>query len=129
MSKPKFTQGPWEYGGPVKRESLLRELTAGIGPNGLSEEVYEIGMAGESFPPGICVVNDHYDANTDTRTPAEDNARLIAQAPAMYEWMDKTRQLIPELKISANVAINRLDEIKDWMANLETILTAIREGE
>lgn len=95
----KHTPGPWKTGGPVKSESIIKELSGGIGPNGLSETVWEVGGEMDEFPPGICVVNDHYDSNTGVTTPAEANARLIAAAPEMLVACETVIAYLDQLEL------------------------------
>ncbi|MFH1748198.1 MAG: hypothetical protein ABIG44_14280 [Planctomycetota bacterium] len=80
------TPGPWLSGGPVTRGSLLKTLTGGTGPNGISEEgVYEIGSKSERYPPALAVVNRRDEH-------AEDNAQLIAASPTLYEYAFEAAQ-------------------------------------
>jgi hypothetical protein len=72
------TPGPWDAGGPVKRESITKVLTGGGGPNGLSREVWEVGAAGDLVPPGIAVVNRY--TNGGGSWEARANAEFIAHA-------------------------------------------------
>lgn len=73
----KHTPGPWASGGPVKRESIMRATTASAVPNGLTARTWEVGAAGQEFPPAIAVVNDAGNGKA--------NAKLIAAAPELLD--------------------------------------------
>ncbi len=77
------TPTPWHYGGPVKRESLLKRLNGSDQPNGVSARVYEIGQEGDTTPPGIAVVNDYF--NGVDRFTAKANAAYIVLSANHFE--------------------------------------------
>lgn len=93
MSHAKHSPGIWLYGdgSTVKRASILKVLSMSNGePNGLSRKVYEIGVEGERFPPGIALVNvrDKY---------ALGNARLIAASPRLVKAVRLFQRFFDEM--------------------------------
>lgn len=73
MSKPKFTPGPWEISGYL-RKGRYSDVCA-----------RKCGLPGDDSGPAhiACVGNE------DERMPHLANARLIAKAPEMYAFLQK----------------------------------------
>ena len=133
------TGAPWSGGGPLDRMSLVKKVTGGKGPNGLSEEVYEIGGGTDSpidrFPPGICIVNNRMEndgtrrgeANSDFITKApEDIPRLVAD----WWWLWGEAQRQEGLVEARDISIQKLEvsvqELADALKYSRSVLESYR---
>jgi len=113
------TEGPWECGGPVTREAVVKELTGFPHPNGLTAQVWEIGMEGQRFVPGLALVNE------DPDRKCEENARFIVNARADLPRMAKE---VMRLRALCGEAAEGIDEYYDEQTGLSKRLKAAAEG-